>query len=239
MTAALLLLAVALIAANGFFVGAEFAVLAARRARLEPLLPTSRRARTALRAIEQLPLMISGCQFGITLTSLGLGALGEPAVAELLTGPFEAAHLPHELVHPLSIAVALTLISVLHMLFGEMVPKNLALAGPERAALALAPPLMAFVQVFRPVIVTLTAAATGVLKLFRTEPISEIAQSCGMYTRVIFICRVVNSKSSRNEQFSTVAAIAPGTNAMSRAASRSVRVAAKSSESVPAQRSRI
>jgi len=177
MTAALLLLAVALIAANGFFVGAEFAVLAARRARLEPLLPTSRRARTALRAIEQLPLMISGCQFGITLTSLGLGALGEPAVAELLTGPFEAAHLPHELVHPLSIAVALTLISVLHMLFGEMVPKNLALAGPERAALALAPPLMGFVRVFRPVIVTLTAAATGVLKLLKTEPVSEIGDA--------------------------------------------------------------
>ena len=148
MTAWLLLLAVALIAANGFFVGAEFAVLAARRARLEPLLPTSRRARTALRAIEQLPLMISGCQFGITLASLGLGALGEPVVAELLAGPFEAAHLPHELLHPVSIAVALTLVSVLHMLLGEMVPKNLALAGPERAALALAPPLMGFVRRF-------------------------------------------------------------------------------------------
>jgi CBS domain containing-hemolysin-like protein len=177
MTAGLLLLAVALIAANGFFVGAEFAVLAARRTRLEPLLPTSRRARTALRAIEQLPLMISGCQFGITLASLGLGAMGEPVVAKLLAGPFKAAHLPHELVHPVSIAVALTVVSVLHMLFGEMVPKNLALAGPERAALALAPPLMAFVRVFRPVIVTLTAAATGVLKLLKTEPVSEIGDA--------------------------------------------------------------
>ena len=98
-------------------------------------------------------------------------------VAELLTGPFEAAHLPHELVHPVSIAIALTLISVLHMLFGEMVPKNLALAGPERAALALAPPLMGFVRVFRPVIVTLTAAATGVLKLLKTEPVSEIGDA--------------------------------------------------------------
>jgi CBS domain containing-hemolysin-like protein len=177
MTAGLLLLAVALIAANGFFVGAEFAVLAARRARLEPLLDRSRRARSALRAIEHLPLMISGCQFGITLASLGLGALGEPAVAELLTGPFEAVHLPDELVHPVSIAVALTFVSVLHMLFGEMVPKNLALAGPERAALALAPPLMGFVRVFRPVIVGLTAAATGVVRLLRTEPVSEIGDA--------------------------------------------------------------
>ena len=161
---ALLLLAVALIAANGFFVGAEFAVLAAdvtagADARHVPA------ARTALRAIEQLPLMISACQFGITLASLGLGALGEPVVAELLTGPFEAAHLPHKLIHPVSLAVALTLVSALHMLLGEMVPKNLALAGPERAALALAPPLLGFVRVCRPIITALTAVATGVLKL--------------------------------------------------------------------------
>lgn len=173
----LLLLAVGLIAANGFFVGAEFAVLAARRARLEPLLASSRRARTALRAIEQLPLMISACQFGITLASLGLGALGEPVIAELLVGPFEAVHLPHELIHPVSLAVALTVVSALHMLFGEMVPKNLALAGPERAALALAPPLWGFVRVFRPVIVALTAVATGVLRLLRTAPVSEIGDA--------------------------------------------------------------
>ena len=94
MTAALLLLAVALIAANGFFVGAEFAVLASRRSRLEPLLRSSRRARTALRAIEQLPLMISACQFGITLASLGLGALAEPVVASLLTGSPGSAPCP-------------------------------------------------------------------------------------------------------------------------------------------------
>src|SRR5215210_3313322 len=177
MTAGLLLLSIALIAANGFFVGAEFAVLAARRGRLEPLLRTSRSARTALRAIEQLPLMISACQFGITLASLGLGALGEPVVAELLTGPFEAAHLPHNLIHPVSLAVALTLIAALHMLFGEMVPKNLALAGPERAALALAPPLMGFVRVFRPIITALTAVATGVLRLLRTAPASEVGDA--------------------------------------------------------------
>jgi len=177
MTVGLLLLSVALVAANGFFVGAEFAVLAARRGRLEPLLRTSRSARTALRAIEQLPLMISACQFGITLASLGLGALGEPAVAALLIGPFEALHLPHQLIHPLALAIALTLISALHMLLGEMVPKNLALAGPERAALILAPPLLAFVRVFRPVIISLTAVATGVLRLLHIEPVSEIGDA--------------------------------------------------------------
>jgi len=174
MTAASLLLAFALIAANGFFVGAEFAVLAGRRSRLEPLLSTSRRARTALRAIEQLPLMISACQFGITLASLGLGALAEPVIATLLTGPLAALHVPHELGHPRALAIALTLVSCLHMLLGEMVPKNLALTGPEHAAMMLAPPLLVFVRLFRPIIISLTALATAVLKLLRITPVSEI-----------------------------------------------------------------
>ena len=174
MTAALLLLAVGLIAANGFFVGAEFAVLASRRTRLEPLLRSSRRARTALRAIEQLPLMISACQFGITLASLGLGALAEPVVASLLTDPLAALHVPHELIHPLALAIALTLVSCLHMLLGEMVPKNLALTGPERAAMILTPALLIFVRILRPIILGLTAVATGVLRVLRIKPVSEI-----------------------------------------------------------------
>ena len=175
MTVALLLLALVLIAANGFFVGAEFAVLAGRRARLESLARSSRRARTALRAIEQVPLMISACQFGITLASLGLGALAEPVVASLLTVPLSA--LPQELVHPLALAIALTIVSCLHMLLGEMVPKNLALTGPERAAMMLAPPLMVFVRVFRPIIIGLTAIARGVLRLVHIEPVSEISDA--------------------------------------------------------------
>jgi len=175
-TAGLLLLAVGLIAANGFFVGAEFAVLASRRTRLEPLLRSSRRARTALRAIEQLPLMISACQFGITLASLGLGALAEPVVASLLTDPLTALHVPHQIIHPLALAIALTLVSCLHMLLGEMVPKNLALTGPERAAMLLAPPLLLFVQIFRPIIIGLTAMAIAVLRLLRITPASEIGE---------------------------------------------------------------
>ena len=176
MTVALLLLAVGLVAANGFFVGAEFAVLASRRGRLEPLLRSSRRARTALQAIEQLPLMISACQFGITLASLGLGALAEPVVASLLTDPLAALRVPEELIHPLALAIALTLVSCLHMLLGEMVPKNLALTGPERAAMVLAPPLLLFVRIFRPIIIGLTAVATAVLKLLRITPASEIGE---------------------------------------------------------------
>jgi CBS domain containing-hemolysin-like protein len=174
MTAALLLLAFALIAANGFFVGAEFAILASRRSRLEPLQGTSRQARTALRAIEQLPLMISACQFGITLASLGLGALAEPVIASLLTEPLAALHVPHEFLHPVALVIALTLVSCLHMLLGEMVPKNLALTGPERAAMMLTPALLVFVRIFRPIIIGLTAVATGVLRMLGIKPVTEI-----------------------------------------------------------------
>ena len=120
--------------------------------------------------------MISACQFGITLASLGLGALAEPVVASLLTDPLAALHVPHELIHPLALAIALTLVSCLHMLLGEMVPKNLALTGPERAAMILAPPLLLFVRIFRPIIIGLTAVATAVLKLLRITPASEIGE---------------------------------------------------------------
>jgi CBS domain containing-hemolysin-like protein len=168
-----LLIAVLLIAGNGFFVGAEFSLLAARQTRLTGLAETSRRARSALRASQRLPLMISGCQFGITICSLGLGAVAEPAVAALLEPAFAAVHIPEALRHPIAFALALLLTSVLHMLLGEMVPKNIALAGPERAAMLLAPPLLGFIRLFRPGIVGLTAAATAVLRLFGVQPVDE------------------------------------------------------------------
>src|SRR3954451_21968340 len=168
-----LLIAVLLIAGNGFFVGAEFSLLAARQTRLTGLPETSRRARSALRASQRLPLMISGCQFGITICSLGLGAVAEPAVAALLEPAFAAVHVPEAVLRPVAFALALLLTSVLHMMLGEMVPKNVALAGPERAAMLLAPPLLGVIRLFRPVIVGLTAAATAVLRLFKVAPVEE------------------------------------------------------------------
>jgi CBS domain containing-hemolysin-like protein len=168
-----LLLAVVLIAGNAFFVAVEFALLAARPTKLAGLARTSRRARAALRAARRLPLMISGCQFGITICSLGLGAVAEPAVAALLEPGFAAVGLPEAVLRPVAFALALLLTSVLHMLLGEMVPKNLALAGPERAAMLLAPPLLTFIRIFRPAIVALTAAATAVLRLVKVTPIDE------------------------------------------------------------------
>src|SRR5215217_9344241 len=168
-----LVVAVLLIAGNGFFVAVEFALLAARQTKLTGLAETSARARSALRAAQQLPLMISGCQFGITICSLGLGAVAEPAVATLLEPAFTALHVPEALVHPIAFALALLVTSVLHMMLGEMVPKNIALAGPERAATLLAPPLLGFIRLFRPVIVGLTTAASAILRMFKVEPVDE------------------------------------------------------------------
>src|SRR6186997_885873 len=130
-----LLIAVLLVLGNAFFVGGEFSLIASRRTVVEPLAATSRRARVALRAMNQIPLMIAGAQLGITVCSLGLGAIAEPALAHVLEGPFEALGLPENMLHPVSFVLALIVVVYLHTVIGEMVPKNITLAGPERAAL--------------------------------------------------------------------------------------------------------
>jgi CBS domain containing-hemolysin-like protein len=173
-----LLLAVGLLAGNAFFVGAEFALISARRTQIEPRARAgSRAARVTLRAMEQVSLMMAGAQLGITLCSLGLGAVGEPAVAHLIEGPLEAAGVPGALLHPIALAIALTIVVSLHMVLGEMVPKNLAIAGPERSALVLGPPLFAVVRLLRPLIVALNWCANAVLRLLRVEPKDEVAST--------------------------------------------------------------
>lgn len=171
-----LLIAVALLALNAFFVGAEFALVSARRTQIEPkALAGSRLARTTLRAMENVSLMMAGAQLGITICSLGLGAIGEPAVAHLLEPGFHALGVPDGLLHPVAFVVAMTIVVYLHVVVGEMVPKNIALAGPERSALALGPPLAAVVTVLKPLIVALNAVANGVLRLMKVEPRNEVA----------------------------------------------------------------
>lgn len=173
-----ILLALALLAGNAFFVGAEFALVSARRTQIEPRVAEgSRPARVTLRAMQQVSLMMAGAQLGITVCSLGLGAVGEPAVAHLIEGPLEALGLPEALLHPIAFAVAMTVVVSLHMVIGEMVPKNIALAGPERAALLLGPPMYALVTALRPVIWLLNQSANAVLRLIRVEPQDEVSST--------------------------------------------------------------
>lgn len=175
------LLAVVLLVLNAFFVGAEFALISARRSQVEPLAQEgSRAARTTLRAMEQVSLVMAGAQLGITVCSLGLGAVGEPAVAHLLEPVFHALSLPDDLLHPVSFVVAMAIVVYLHVVLGEMVPKNIALAGPDRAALVLGPPMMMIVTVLRPFIAALNFLANATLWLMRVEPKGEVSSS---YTR--------------------------------------------------------
>jgi CBS domain containing-hemolysin-like protein len=171
-----LLLAVCLLAGNAFFVGAQFALITARRDQIEPLaLGGSRRAQITLEQIRQLSTVLAGSQLGIALCSLGLGAVAEPAIARLLEPGFQAVGVPGAAVDPAALVVALAGVSYCHMVLGEMVPKNLGLAGPVRAALALGPPMAVWVRLTRPLVRAVSAAAGGVLRLLRIEPTDQLS----------------------------------------------------------------
>lgn len=163
-----------LLAGNAFFVGAEFAVISARRSQVEPLAEQGRRsAKTALWAMEHATLMLAMSQLGITICSLLILTVSEPAIHHLLEGPLALTGWSEEVVSTIAFVIALVLVSYLHVVLGEMVPKNLSFSVPDRAVLVLAPPLVFIARIFRPVIVALNATANGVLRLFGVEPKSE------------------------------------------------------------------
>ena len=167
--------ALALVLANGVFVAFEFSLVAARRSRLEArAVAGSRRARLALAAVGDLAHQIAGVQLGITMSSLGLGALGEPAIARLLEGPLEALGLSEHAVEVVAFAIALTIVVFLHTVLGELVPKYLAIAEAERTLLWLAVPMRAFLVVFGPVIRALDALARAVMRVLGVRPRHEL-----------------------------------------------------------------
>jgi CBS domain containing-hemolysin-like protein len=173
-----LLAAAALLGANAFFVGAEFALISARRDRLEAMAGAGTAgARTVLRAHADLSRMLAASQLGITISSLLLGRLGEPAVAHLIERPLGWAGLPEALLHPIAFTISLAIVVVAHILLGEMVPKNIAIAGPERTALLLVPPFLAFTTVMWPLIELFNIIANGVLRLLGVEPRDELEAS--------------------------------------------------------------
>ena len=178
----LIVAAIGLLGTNAFFVGASFALVSARRSQIEPLAAGgSRRAKRTLAAMEQLSRMMAAAQLGITVCSVALGALAEPAVAAVLRPPLEGAGLPHDWLHPVSLGVSLTLIVVAHVLLGEMVPKNLTLALPDRAALALGPPLAAFAGAFTPALKAIDVVADLTLKLMRISKRDELNTVYGLH----------------------------------------------------------
>ncbi len=163
-----------LLLVNGFFVGASFAVISARRSQIEPRAEAgSRSAKTALWAMEHAGLMLATSQLGITVASLLILNVSEPAIHHLLEIPLHLTGWPEQVIATISFIIALILVSFLHVVLGEMVPKNLSFSVPDRAVLLLAPPLVFVSWVVRPVIVALNAVTGGILRLFRVEPKSE------------------------------------------------------------------
>jgi CBS domain containing-hemolysin-like protein len=164
-----------LLAANAFFVGAEFALISARRDRLEALAEQGKHsAVTVIRAGENLPLMLAGAQLGITVCSILLGRVGEPAVAHLLESPFGLLGIPDTVLHTVSFVIAITVVVVLHVLLGEMVPKNIAIAGPESSAMLLVPPYLLWIRIARPVIAVYDWCARTILRGFGVEAKTEL-----------------------------------------------------------------
>lgn len=175
MTVIQALVGVLTLVVNAFFVGAEFAMISVRRSQIEPHAEAGdRRARSVLWGLEHVSALLATAQLGITLCNLVLGVVAEPLIAHLLEPVFHSAGVPDGMSHLISFAIALALATYLHMLFGEMVPKNIALAEPRRTALLLGPPLVTLSRALRPVVFTVNAFANGLLKLLRVEPRDEV-----------------------------------------------------------------
>ncbi|MEU1374613.1 hemolysin family protein [Streptomyces triculaminicus] len=176
MTFVQLLIGLATLVANAFFVGAEFAMISVRRGQIEPYAERGdRRARSVLWGLRHISALMAAAQLGITLCTLVLGVVAEPAIAHLLEPLFHATGVPQGVVHPVSFVIALAVATYLHMLFGEMVPKNIALAEPVRTALMMGPPLVTLARALRPFVFAINRLANGVLKLLRVEPKDEVA----------------------------------------------------------------
>jgi len=165
---------VVLLVVNAFFVGAEFAVISARRSQIEPKAEAgSKAAKTTLWAMEHATLMLATSQLGITVCSLVILNVSEPAIHHLLEIPLGLTSLSGEAIGVIAFVAALLLVTFLHVVIGEMVPKNISFSVPTRAALILAPPLVVVARIFKPVIWTLNGIANSILRLFKVEPKDE------------------------------------------------------------------
>ncbi|MEV5754510.1 hemolysin family protein [Actinoallomurus sp. NPDC052308] len=163
-----------LLAGNAFFVASEFALVAAKRPRLERAAARGgTAARAAVAGIDELSLMLAGAQLGITMCSLGLGVVTEPAFEGLLDAPLAAVGAPAAVGHAVAFTLALGVVTFLHMVAGEMAPKSWAIAHPERSALLLAIPFRGFARLSRPLLTVLNGITNGLLRLCGVGPRAE------------------------------------------------------------------
>lgn len=165
---------VVLLATNAFFVGAEFAVISARRSQIEPKADAGNGlAKITLKAMEQVSLMLATAQLGITVSSLLILVIAEPAIHHLLEIPLGALGLGYATTSVTAFVIALLLVTYLHVVLGEMLPKNYAISVPDRAALVLGPALYFVAQAVRPLVWTMNQISNAILKLCGFEPRDE------------------------------------------------------------------
>ena len=167
----------AVIGLSAFFVAVEFALIAAKRHRLEDAAADSRSARAALRSSTELSVLLAGSQLGITACTLALGAITKPAVHHWITPVAETLGLPLWIADIVGFVLALVIVTFLHLVVGEMAPKSWAVAHPERSAIMLALPMRAFMFLTRPLLHVLNNAANACLRLVRVEPVDEVGQA--------------------------------------------------------------
>jgi CBS domain containing-hemolysin-like protein len=166
---------VLIIAASAFFVAIEFALLAAKRHRLEDAAASSRSARAALRSANELTVLLAGSQLGITVATLALGAITKPAVHHWITPVVETWGAPFWLADVAGFVLALIIVTFLHLVVGEMAPKSWAIAHPETSATLLALPMRAFMWLTRPALIALNEAANWCLRRVGVEPTGQVA----------------------------------------------------------------
>ncbi|MDO8144863.1 MULTISPECIES: hemolysin family protein [unclassified Isoptericola] len=165
----------ALLVASGFFVIIEFALIGARRHRLEEMAPSSGAARSALRATNELTVMLAGAQLGITACTFALGAVTKPALDAWLGPGLEAVGAPYWLADTAAFLLSLLVVTFLHLVLGEMAPKSWAITHPERSAMLIAPPARAFIWVFRPLLGWINRMANRLVAATGVEPVDRAA----------------------------------------------------------------
>jgi CBS domain containing-hemolysin-like protein len=166
---------VLLIVLSGFFVVIEFALLGARRHRLELEAPTNASARAALRGMNELTVMLAGAQLGITASTFALGAVTKPALDGWLGPGLESIGLPTWLAGASAFALSLLVVTFLHLVVGEMAPKSWAIAHPETAAKAVGMPARAFIRLVRPILVGVNALANRLVAASGVTPVDRAA----------------------------------------------------------------
>ncbi len=177
MTTLAIAVGLVLIVFNGAFVAIEFGLIGAKRAAVDSEAATGKRSALAAQRMQTDVLTtLGGAQLGITLCSLAVGRLTEPAIARLIERTVHGiVEIPDAVLHTIGFGVGLGIVTVLHMVFGEMVPKNLALIGPERTLMVLARPMAAYLCVARPIAQALQWVANGMTRMLRVEPTTELA----------------------------------------------------------------